>query len=301
MISQRSQMGARFRLPIRRKISGSAMPFGFSLNRSGSLSVFAATMRAKVIEPVLKPFCETLLWTRVESAEMVKHALNSYLATCVTFTNEIATICESVAADMSEVEAALRLDPRIGKKAYVRAGSAFGGGTLARDVQFLKSIAKDARSVFLCWLLCWRATTIIRVGWCVICAGNSARSRARRSAFLGLAYKAGTDAIRRSVAIEVIEELVAAGADVTVFDPKVSALPEPLSSAVTIASSVECGIRQAARLSCWRRSGREFRELDFATLIPSMKRAVLIDQNAFAAKQLAELLRSGYIVAGKVR
>ena len=74
---------------------------------------------------------------------MIKHALNSYLATCVTFTNEIASICESVAADMSEVEVALRLDPRVGKRAYVRAGSAFGGGTLARDVQFLKTIARD--------------------------------------------------------------------------------------------------------------------------------------------------------------
>src|ERR1700682_2007312 len=74
---------------------------------------------------------------------MVKHALNSYLATGVTFTNEIATICESVAADMSEVEAALRLDPRIRQKAYVRPGSAFCGGTLARDVQFLKAIAGE--------------------------------------------------------------------------------------------------------------------------------------------------------------
>src|SRR6266404_2506340 len=97
----------------------------------------------RAIEPVLKPFCQTLLWMRVESAEMVKHALNSYLATCVTFTNEIASICEGVAADMSEVEAALRLDPRVGKKAYVRAGSAFGGGTLARDVQFLRVVARD--------------------------------------------------------------------------------------------------------------------------------------------------------------
>ena len=95
---------------------------------------------------------------------MVKHALNSYLATCVTFTNEIASICESVSADMSEVEAALRLDPRIGKKAYVRPGSAFGGGTLARDVQFLKSIAKERASAFLCSQQCWKATTITRGG-----------------------------------------------------------------------------------------------------------------------------------------
>ena len=54
------------------------------------------------------PFCNTLLWTRVESAEMVKHALNSYLATCITFTNEIANICEDVSADMREVGSILK-------------------------------------------------------------------------------------------------------------------------------------------------------------------------------------------------
>src|SRR6202012_6128455 len=81
----------------------------------------------QVIEPVLMQFCDTLLWTRVESAEMVKHALNSYLATCVTFSNEISTICESVSAYRSEFEGACRLDPRIVKKAYVRSGSAGGG------------------------------------------------------------------------------------------------------------------------------------------------------------------------------
>jgi UDPglucose 6-dehydrogenase len=254
----------------------------------------------KVIEPVLKPFCQTLLWTRVESAEMVKHALNSYLATCVTFTNEIASICESVSADMSEVEAALRLDPRIGKKAYVRAGSAFGGGTLARDVQFLKSIAKegDVRVPVLTAVL---ESNDHHKGWVVrhlrrqlgVLAG-------KKVGVLGLAYKAGTDAIRRSVAIEVIEELMAEGADVTVFDPKVAALPEPFCSAVAIANSANAvfkGSEAVVLATEWP----QFRELDFATLVPSMGRAMLIDQNAFVSKQLANLSGLDYIVAGKVR
>jgi UDPglucose 6-dehydrogenase len=254
----------------------------------------------KIIEPVLKPFCQTLLWTRVESAEMVKHALNSYLATCVTFTNEIASICESVAADMSEVEAALRLDPRIGKRAYVRAGSAFGGGTLARDVQFLKAIARDrdARVPVLTAVL---ESNDHHKGWVV----RHLRRQlgvltGKQIGVLGLAYKAGTDAIRRSVAIEVIQELVAAGADVTVFDPKVSTLPEPLKSAVTIvglADTVFNGSEAVVLTTDWP----EFRELNFAKLIPSMKRAVLIDQNAFAAKQLADMPGLEYIIAGRVR
>jgi UDPglucose 6-dehydrogenase len=254
----------------------------------------------KVIEPVLNPFCQTLLWTRVESAEMVKHALNSYLATCVTFTNEIASICESVSADMSEVEAALRLDPRIGKKAYVRAGSAFGGGTLARDVQFLKSIAKDG-DVRVPVLAAVLESNNHHKGWVVRHLRRQLGALAgKKVGVLGLAYKAGTDAIRRSVAIEVIEELMAEGADVTVFDPKVAALPEPLSSAVTIASSANAvfkGSEAVVLATEWP----QFRELDFTALVPSMERAMLIDQNAFVSKQLADLSGLDYIVAGKVQ
>jgi UDPglucose 6-dehydrogenase len=259
----------------------------------------------QVIEPVLRPFCDTLLWTRVESAEMVKHALNAYLATCVTFTNEIAGICEGVGADMSEVEAALRLDPRIGKRAYVRAGSAFGGGTLARDVQFLKAIARerDARVPVLTAVL---ESNELHKDWVVRHLRRQLGTLTGKPiGVLGLAYKAGTDAIRRSVAIEVIEKLIAAGADLTVFDPKVSTLPEPLKSSVTMASSVEAVFADSEAVVL-ATEWPEFRELDFAELMRTMKRAILIDQNAFAAKPLAALYalefpRLEYIVAGRVR
>ena len=254
----------------------------------------------KVIEPVLKPFCHTLLWTRVESAEMVKHALNSYLATCVTFTNEIASICESVAADMSEVEAALRLDPRIGKKAYVRAGSAFGGGTLARDVQFLKAIAKDC-DASVPVLTAVLESNDHHKGWVVRHLRRQLGALAgKKIGVLGLSYKAGTDAIRRSVAIEVIEQLIAEGADVAVFDPKVATLPEPLNSALTIVGSADMvfkGSEAVVLATEWP----EFRELNFGALTPVMKRALLIDQNAFVAKQLSSMPTLDYISAGKGR
>jgi UDPglucose 6-dehydrogenase len=252
------------------------------------------------IEPVLQRFCETLLWTRVESAEMVKHALNSYLATCVTFTNEIASICEGVAADMSEVEAALRLDPRVGKKAYVRAGSAFGGGTLARDVQFLKAVARD-HDTCVPVLDAVLKSNDHHKKWVVRHLGRELGAlSSRKIGVLGLAYKAGTDAIRRSVAIEVIQELLADGADVTVFDPKVSTLPEPLASAVTIAGSVDAVFADSEAVVL-ATEWPEFRELNFAALVPSMKRALLIDQNAFAANQLSGFAGLDYIVAGKVQ
>ncbi|MCK1737096.1 UDP-glucose/GDP-mannose dehydrogenase family protein [Bradyrhizobium sp. 138] len=254
----------------------------------------------QVIEPVLKPFCDTLLWLRVESAEMVKHALNAYLATCVTFTNEVATLCEGVGADMSEVEGALRLDPRIGKKAYVRAGAAFGGGTLARDVQFLKIIAKDvgAQVPVLAAVL---ESNAYHKGWVVRhLRGQLGALKAKKVGVLGLAYKAGTNAIRRSVAIEVIGELIEAGADITVYDPQVASLPDPLHSLVTIAPSIDAVFvnSEAVVLATeWP----EFRELDFGRLVRTMKRALLIDQNAFASKQMSKIAAVNYIIAGKAR
>jgi UDPglucose 6-dehydrogenase len=254
----------------------------------------------RVIEPILEPFCDTLLWTRVESAEMVKHALNSYLATCVTFTNEIASICESVAADMSEVETALRLDPRIGKKAYVRAGAAFGGGTLARDVQFLKEIARNhgTRIPVLAAVL---ESNDHHKSWVVQHLRRQLGTlEGKTVGVLGLAYKAGTNAIRRSVAIEVIEQLIADGADVIVYDPQVATLPEPLNSAVTIAGSTDA-VFQSSEGVVLATEWPEFRELDFATLARGMKRPLLIDQNAFVAGQIAGVSGLDYIVAGKMR
>ena len=96
---------------------------------------------AKNLAPLLTKFCQNLMWMNVESAEMVKHALNGYLALSITFTNELAVIAERIGANAADIERALRSDPRIGPNAYVKAGPAFAGGTLARDVQFLSSIA----------------------------------------------------------------------------------------------------------------------------------------------------------------
>jgi UDPglucose 6-dehydrogenase len=87
---------------------------------------------------------------------------------------------------------------------------------------------------------------------------------------------------------------------VTVFDPKVSTLPGPLSSAVAIASSVDAVFANSEAVVL-ATEWPAFRELNFAALVPSMKRALLIDQNAFVAKQLADTPGFEYIVAGKVR
>ena len=96
------------------------------------------------VETLLEPFTDRIVWMRLESAEMTKHALNAFLATSVTFANELARLCELTGADAREVEAGLKSEVRIGPRAYLAPGAAFAGGTLARDVRFLQGFGDDA-------------------------------------------------------------------------------------------------------------------------------------------------------------
>ncbi len=192
----------------------------------------------------------------VESAEMVKHALNAFLALSITFTNELATIAERVGANAAEVERGLRSDPRIGPNAYVRAGPAFAGGTLARDVQFLAAIAEqqDLKLPVIDSIIAsnrahgqWSLDQLRR---------NLAPLRGQAIAVLGLSYKPGTDAHPPIVVDRAGARLLAEGASVTAYDPAVRTLPGELDTAshrLPRMPAMRCGM---PRRSSWRPSGR---------------------------------------------
>lgn len=92
---------------------------------------------------LLRTICKNVMWMSSESAEMTKHALNSFLATEIAFINEIATICKETGANIRDVEMGLKSDPRIGYRGFLNSGEAYSGGTLSRDVQYLKKISDD--------------------------------------------------------------------------------------------------------------------------------------------------------------
>ena len=96
--------------------------------------------RLEVAE-LLEPFDVHVEWMKVESAEMTKHALNGFLATSVAFINEVSSVCEAVGADAAEVSRGLKSERRIGPRSYLAPGDAFAGGTLARDIGFLRDLA----------------------------------------------------------------------------------------------------------------------------------------------------------------
>jgi UDPglucose 6-dehydrogenase len=216
-----------------------------------------------------------IAWMSVESAEMVKHALNSYLALCIAFTNEVAALCELTGADAREVEEGLRLDPRVGRSAYVRAGAAFAGGTLARDVTVLARLAAERGS---------GATLLPAIlesngnhqSWPVRALESRLGELAgKRIALLGLAYKPGTDTQRRSPALQLASTLSGRGAAVNLFDallpgaahlPPGSSLANSLEGALAGADGVVVGPVDALSYP-----------LTAAMLTLQMRRPLLID------------------------
>jgi UDPglucose 6-dehydrogenase len=232
-----------------------------------------------ILQPLLQPFCVHLLWVSVEAAEMTKHALNAFLATSVTFINDIATLCEQEGIDAAEVESALRSEPRIGQRAYIRPGSGFAGGTLARDVIFLTQIrARHGSSLPLLESIV--PSNIAHRKWAFRQIERHFLSgRGKRVAVLGLAYTPGTSAIRRSVAVELCRDLLAWGAEVRAHDPVVSGLPDDLA-AVQLCVSADKAAEGADALvlaTAWP----HYEQLPAADVVGAMREKLVIDPDRF--------------------
>jgi UDPglucose 6-dehydrogenase len=255
------------------------------------------------IREVFGTLAERIIWMSLESAEMTKHALNAFLATSVVYANELARICERVGADAAEVERGLRTEPRVGPRAYVSAGGPIAGGTLARDVQFLTTLAsehglasplfsgvQESNRVHLRWIRD-RITELV------------ADVQDPRVAILGLTYKAGTDTLRRSAAVELAVWLTQRGVDVRAYDPAVHALPDELGGihlSRTVEDAIE-GTDVAVLATPWP----EFKDLGADRLVSGMRRPQFIDQVGslphLATDQRVRYVRVGRSVAASLR
>ena len=185
-----------------------------------------------ILEQLLLTVTDKIEWMSVESAEMTKHAINAFLATSVTFVNEIASICELVGADAKEVERGLKSEVRIGPKAYLSPGGPFAGGTLARDIEFL-GVESRAQQLSTPLLSSIQKSNHEHKHWVRRkLLENLGNLQGVTVAVWGLTYKVGTDTLRRSLAVELCDWLIEQGVIVQVYDPVVQALPERWGSRV---------------------------------------------------------------------
>jgi len=243
------------------------------------------------------PFTSQVIFMRTESAEMVKHGINSFLALSITFINEIARLCEHTGADAKEVAQGLKSEPRIGPRAYLGPGGPFAGGTLARDVVTLSKLGA-ANGETLSIIPAIKQSNDLHRGWALRRLQTKLGDlKGLTIAVLGLVYTPGTDTLRRSVAVELCKALLAAGARVQAFDPAIRSLASELSSVVLVNSVKDAVKGSDAAIVCteWP----EFRTIDWAAATSAMRRHVIVDANRFLEKQLSPLTNVEMLSVGR--
>jgi UDPglucose 6-dehydrogenase len=221
------------------------------------------------------PLDAPLVRTDIASAEMVKLASNAFLATKISFINEIANVCEGTGADVVEVARGMGLDERIGPK-FLQAGIGFGGSCFPKDVDALKQLAGNSGYHFQ--LL----TAVIEV--------NELQKRrvisklhkhlgglvGKRVALLGLAFKPNTDDMREASSLVLSARLNADGASVSAYDPVAEAQARKLVSGIRFADSAMDALKDAdaaVLVTEWP----EFLKLDWREVAEAMSGTLVID------------------------
>jgi len=251
------------------------------------------------VSQLLKPFTDNLVWMSLESAEMTKHALNSFLALSVTFINEIATLCEVVGADAREVELGLKTEARIGSKARLSPGNAIAGGTLLRDVNYLLEAGEKyhCKTMLLQGLI---KSNDYHKSWLQRKLQKElALNKNIKVAVLGLAYKAGTDTLRRSSAVELCQWLSSQDIGVSAWDPAVKSLPETLNAIIQLKSSMQSALL-GADIAIVTTEWPEFRAMQTEEWLTSMRSPKVLDPGGWLMQVLGNDSRIAYQRVGHV-
>ena len=229
-----------------------------------------------------------LVFTGRETAEIIKYAANAFLATKISFINEMADLCEAVGADVQAVAKGIGLDKRIGSK-FLHAGPGFGGSCFPKDTRALVHSADDygvpmqiVRSV----VEVNENRKLAMADKVIEAAGGSVDGK--KIAVLGLTFKPNTDDMRESPSLDIIPALQNAGADIHAFDPKGMTEARELLKGVTFHEEAY-GTMDGADVLVIITEWNQFRALDLAKVKSLMKSALLVDlRNIYARADLEE-------------
>jgi UDPglucose 6-dehydrogenase len=172
----------------------------------------------QMIEEMHQPFTSNIVKTSLETAEIIKYAANAFLATKISFINDIANICERIGADVTKVSEGIGLDSRIGNK-FLQAGVGFGGSCFPKDTAALLHIAEDSGYDFKLIKAVIETNEGQRVQLVKKLIQALGSLKGKTISVLGLAFKPDTDDIRSSPALDIIPYLTEQGAIVKAYDP----------------------------------------------------------------------------------
>jgi UDPglucose 6-dehydrogenase len=220
-----------------------------------------------------------ILQTDVASAEMIKLASNAFLATKISFINEIANVCEEVGADVGEVAKGMGLDQRIGSS-FLRAGIGYGGSCFPKDVSALKMLAGNTGYHFQLLTAVIEVNELQKRRVVGKLKAHLGSLLGKRVALLGLAFKADTDDMREASSLVLAARLQGEGAEVVAYDPVAAERAAGLLGSVEMATSaMEAleGADAAVLVTEWR----EFADLDWNAAAERMARPLLVDGRNF--------------------
>ncbi|HIK24318.1 MAG TPA: UDP-glucose/GDP-mannose dehydrogenase family protein [Thermosynechococcus sp. M46_R2017_013] len=251
--------------------------------------------RKYAVDPSLPPV--PVLVTDLSSAEMIKYAANAFLATKISFINEIANICDRVGADVVQVAKGIGLDSRIGEK-FLQAGLGWGGSCFPKDVSALIHTAEDYG--YDAQLLKAAVQVNQRQRFIVIEKLQQVLKilKGKTIGLLGLTFKPNTDDLRDAPALNLIEELYRLGAKVKAYDPLVSqsGLRSGLSHVIVETDLLHLadGCDALVLVTDWP----QFQEVDYGELAKVMRQPVIVDGRNFLDRKGLEALGFRYVGIG---
>jgi UDPglucose 6-dehydrogenase len=230
-----------------------------------------------LMQKVYEPFVAPVLVTDINSAELIKHAANSFLALKISYINAISEICEVSGADVEKVAEGIGMDKRIGRS-FLNAGLGYGGSCFPKDIAAFIAIAEQLSTPFTLLKEVQKINThqftrfldAVREALWVL--------KEKKIAVWGLSFKPNTDDVRSSVAVNVVEALVAEGAEVTAYDPKAMEKFKdlPVSSKVKLAENPLEAARGAEALII-ATEWADFASVDLAELRNIMRAPLIFD------------------------
>ncbi len=252
---------------------------------------------AEVMTTLHKPLGAPIIVTDLRSAEMIKYASNAFLATKISFINEIANICEKVGANVSEVAYGMGLDHRIGSE-FLKAGIGYGGSCFPKDTKALIQIAGNANYDFKLLKSVVEVNQMQRmnvVNKLQRALGDLAN---KTIALWGLAFKPGTDDVRESPAIDIVKELLSLGAVVKVYDPvAMENFRQNVNDTRIVWTDDEWEAAKDSDAVCLLTEWNQFKKVDLRKLRDTLKQPILVDgRNVYSVEQVLDAGVSYYPV-----
>jgi UDPglucose 6-dehydrogenase len=247
----------------------------------------------KLMNELYAPFVRSgnpLIFMDIRSAELTKYAANSFLATKITFMNEIAQLCEKMGADVDMVRLGIGSDARIGKR-FLFPGIGYGGSCFPKDVQALVKSSVDVKYDFKILNAVMEVNERQKLHLIPkIKAYFNNNLKGKHLALWGLAFKPNTDDIREAPALYMIEALLAEGATITAFDPEAMRnVKELLGNKIGFAENQYDALQNADALLI-ATEWNEFRTPDFLKIVKQLKNKVIFDgRNLFDNDSIREL------------